>query len=125
MTLVLDSYSGPRSHHAVEATLITLATALTGAILVVVAIFISQAHAPIAAVSNLVRGIQSASSTFGPVTNSVDAPSYSKSNLKGPLVLSGTNSQGSIGGTVHVANVLVGSSASHLMGPLVLVSAHS
>ena len=125
MTLVLDPYSGPRSHHAFMVTPATIAKVATVAILAVAASFVSQAHAPSGAALNLVRSIQTASSTFGPLTISDAVPSSSKSNLKGPLVLSVTTSQGSAIGVVHVANVVVGSSASHLNGPLVLASTHA
>ena len=125
MTLVLDSYSGSRPHHAVVVTPTTIAKVATVAILAVAATFVSQAHAPSGAVLTLVRSIQTVSSTVGTSTNSYVQPSYSLSNLQGPLVLSVTTSQGSAVGIVHVANVLVGSSVSHLKGPLVITSAHS
>jgi hypothetical protein len=125
MTLVFDSHSGSRSHRSVVVTPATIAKVAAVAILVVVASFVSQSHAPGGAALNLVHSFQTVAATFGPLTISDAIPSSSQSNLKGPLVLSMTTSQGPAVGAVDLANTFLGSYASHLKGPLVFASAHS
>lgn len=125
MTLELDSYSGSGSHLTFVITPATIAKIAAMAILVVVAYFVSQTHAPRVAALNLIHSIQTTSETFGPLTISDAVPSSSQSNLKGPLVLSVTTSQGSDVSVVREANTLVGSATPHLLGPLVLASAHA